>query len=89
MATQPIHAEAAYCKGARDAYFDAECRLEQLMGDLERVSETSYALATSEAFETNAKHSFYLLGSMTERMHERAKIDMARYNDARRTGGDQ
>ena len=73
MASQTIEGKSPICKAAQEAYFDASCSLDSIGMDLERVSETCFALATSEAFEENAKHSFFLVASKIESLRNQAR----------------
>lgn len=61
------------------AYWDAVCSFELIECDAERASETAYALATSEAFESNAQAAFYVMAQVFEGIFQRCKDEGARF----------
>ena len=86
MATHTIRNDEALCKGARSVYFDAIFVLDSIGMDIERLSETAYALAASELFPEVAQHSFYALGKLAEQIRVEAKSNEDRYTAARNGG---
>lgn len=70
---QPAKTEAG------KAYWDAVCSLELIEVDADRASETAFALATSEAFDSNAQAAFYVMGQLLERLTSRCKKEGARF----------
>jgi len=79
MAINMVPGVLPVCKGAADAYFSGACTLDLLQLDAERISETAYALATSEAFSSNAQASFYALGKLAEQLQETAKTESDKF----------
>ena len=70
------------------AYWDAVCTLELIEVDADRASETAYALATSEAFDSNAQGAFYVMGQLLERLTSRCKKEGARFEDLSNASGE-
>ena len=87
MAIDTIRNDESLCKGARSAYYDASCILDSVGMDIERLSETAYALAASELFSENAQHSFYALGKFAEMIRDEAKHNENRYDALRKEEG--
>ena len=70
---QPAKTEAG------KAYWDAVCTLELIEVDADRASETAFALATSEAFDSGAQAALYVMGQLLERLTDRCKNEGARF----------
>ena len=86
MASTTITSDAGICQGARSAFQDASSVLEMIWLDIERLTETAYALACSEAFNENAQHSFYTLAKVAENIRAEAKGHSDRYAVSVRDG---
>ena len=63
-----------------EAYWQGSISLEDLALDAERLAETAYCLACSEAFEENAQHSFYALALLAERIKTKAKSEEEKFD---------
>ncbi|MCD1591229.1 MAG: hypothetical protein ABJF09_12445 [Qipengyuania citrea] len=82
MATDTIPFTPQRAKSATaDAYWDGATFAEGMANEAERLSETAYALATSEAFEENAQHAFYSLAQLLEAMKRAAKDNEKRLTE--------
>lgn len=76
MATPPLTGANTRAKtAAGQAYWTGSLSMEDLAIDAERLAETAYSLACSEAFEENAQHSFYSLALLAERIKDKAKSE--------------
>ncbi|GAA3801900.1 hypothetical protein GCM10022600_25070 [Qipengyuania pelagi] len=83
MATDTIPTDPAARKAKSSALYDASCILDMIGNELERVSETAYALATAEVFQENAQNAFYTIGSLLERLRADTKSHENRYDKSR------
>lgn len=89
MATDTIPAGQQPCKATATAYFQATTTLELLAMDAERIAETAFALAASEAFPEAAQHAFHTLGVVADRMKANAKKEEDRFYTLSGKGGAQ
>lgn len=78
MATDTITAALRPCKATSSAYFDGALVAEDLAIDLDRMAETAWALATSEAFPEQAQHAFVCLAKLGEMTRDKAKREEER-----------
>lgn len=74
MAENYVHATSGSTNAASaSAFFEAAAAFEDVSLDLERVSETAIALASSEAYGVTAQYAFHALHQLCDQLHGKMK----------------
>lgn len=84
MATETIPGPKPVCKVAASAYWDGALVCEDLALDLDRMSETAWALACSEALSEQAQHGFAAMAQLASFLREKATRHEDRLTDLSR-----
>lgn len=74
MATNSIPTAELVAKGSiSTAYMEGSLSIENLYLDAERISETAFGLACSQAYDSGAQAAFYAIGQLAECLSENAR----------------
>ena len=57
------------------AYFEGACPLESMYLDAERIGETAFGLACSQAYNKEVQAAFYALGQLAESLADRGRLE--------------